>query len=99
MVEREERVTPADHRLTLAILGAVRALGKLELRAYVLDNPGASVHDVCRDLLGGIELKCSGGTHRGYAAVYNKLRRARGRLESPPGSPELGRPAIVRPGS
>lgn len=77
---RDKVVTSAQLRLTLAVQGAIRQLSDARLEAYLSQNPSASVHDVCRELLGGLDVKCYGGTRRGYSAVYRRLRRVRSAL-------------------
>ena len=71
------RVTRAELRLTRTVMRAIRTVSLARLAEYVRRNPAATVHHVCRDFLGGLDVRDYGGTHRAYAAVYNRLKRAR----------------------
>lgn len=78
--ERVLRVSEEDLRLTRAVRQGIRGISLTDLGAYLATNPNGTVHDVCRDLLGGLAIKSTGGTSRAYMAVYHRLRRARKRL-------------------
>lgn len=73
-------VTDAGLRLTQAVKLGLRRIPDLQLREYVQAPPGATVHEICRDSLGGLHVKWSAGMRRAYASIYGRMKRARRQL-------------------
>jgi hypothetical protein len=76
------------------VRSAIRILPESRLESYLVEFPNASVHDVCRDLLGGLDVKAYGGTRRAYAAVYDRLLRAKRALGLAPPLRRQGSPTV-----
>lgn len=77
------KISEAGLARNQAVRLAIRKVSVCRFLEYVRANPSASVHDVCRDLLAGLDVKDYEPTQRAYAAVYSRIWRARRLLGIP----------------
>jgi Holliday junction resolvasome RuvABC ATP-dependent DNA helicase subunit len=79
-MKRRPTVSSQDIRTTLAVVRALKTYTPTDLMEIVRTDPGISVHKFCEQYLAGLDVRCSRGTPRAYAAVYQRIHRARKKL-------------------
>jgi len=77
---RDTKVSTRDLATSRAIRGALAKFSPPRVLEIVHRDPQITVHQFCRQYLAGLDVLCSGGTRRAYAAVYQRIHKARKKL-------------------